>query len=431
MYQIEAKDLGSFDVAVCGGGIAGAIAAVSAARNGAKVALIESSGCLGGTLTEGLMSYIIDAQNKKGGILREMMDYLGKNGLSGPRRGNRLDENGKHIPGDMLDCEGAKYYLDKICVEAGVKVFFHSRVAQVDHTDGHINSLLVVSECGNYSISAKVYIDATGNGSVAALIGCQWECGDPEFGRPSPLSMEAMCVGLPDDYNGTEGEDLKTEYGKMLASKGIHVSSQQGSIARLPAVKLWGMAFNFQYDVMPDDIDALSNAIYESRKETFEVIEAHKSMPGFENVYIATTCPHIGVREGRRIFGKYRITNEDILEGRRFDDGICLVTFHVDVHKLSADDTIETTRGYKSKPYHIPYRSLLPLGSDNMLLAGRCISGDFYPHASYRVMGNMAATGEAAGYAAAICVRDGIRPDEVDGKAVSAYMKPYMYEPEQ
>ena len=144
---------------------------------------------------------------------------------------------------------------------------------------------------------------------------------------------------------------------------------------------------------------------------------------------INETNPQIGIREGRRIFGQYRITNEDILEGRRFEDGICLVTFHVDVHKLHAKDTIEQTRGYHMKPYHIPYRSLVPLGSDNMLLAGRCISGDFYPFSSYRVIGNMAGVGEAAGHAAAMCVKENITPAQVDGRKVSALMGDYLREP--
>ena len=117
------------------------------------------------------------------------------------------------------------------------------------------------------------------------------------------------------------------------------------------------------------------------------------------------------------------------MEGRRFDDGICLVTFGVDVHKLKKDDTTDCKRGYRAKPYNIPYRSLVPLASDNLLLAGRCISGDFYPHASYRVMGNMAGTGEAAGYAAALCARDGLTPRDVDGRQVARYMKEYLTEP--
>lgn len=428
MYTVEAKNLGSFDVAVCGGGIAGVCAAVSAARNGAKTVLIESAGSLGGTLTEGQMPYILDGDNKAG-MIQEMLVYLNAREQTIAKRGRKLDENGRRIPGYLINVEGAKYFFDEVCRETGVKVLFHSRVAAADHVDGHIRSIMLATECGNYSLEAKVYIDATGNGSLAALAGCEWECGDPAEGRPSPASMQAAAVGMPDDYDGIQSVDDKTEYANMLLKHGISVSSQQASVVKLPALKLWGFGMNFQYDVMPDDIESLSKAEQESRKEIFEVMDAHRRIPGYEQLYLIITGSHIGVREGRRIFGEYRLTDEDILAGRRFDDAVCLVTFGVDVHKLKADDTLDCARGFRTKPYHIPYRCLVPLGSDNMLLAGRCISGDFYPHASYRVMGNMAGTGEAAGYAAAICARENIAPKDVDGKKVSQYMKPYLNEP--
>ena len=112
-----------------------------------------------------------------------------------------------------------------------------------------------------------------------------------------------------------------------------------------------------------------------------------------------------------------------IIEGKRFEDGICLVTAGVDVHKLYPDDTTDCERGIRSKPYYIPYRALIPQGSDNILLAGRCISGDFYPIASYRMMGNMMTVGEAAGYAAAVCAKKKIKPSEMEGKKVNEYMK--------
>ena len=428
MFSVEARPLGSFDVAVCGGGIAGVCAAVSAARNGAKVILIESAGSLGGTLTEGQMPYILDGDNK-GGMIREMMDYLNAREQTVAKRGKKLDENGKRIPGYLINVEGAKYFFDEVCREAGVKVLFHSRVAAADHSAGHINSIMLATECGNYSVEAKIYIDSTGNGNLAALVGCGWECGDPVEKRPNPASMQAAAVGMPDDYDGIQSADDKTAYGNMLEKYGISVSSQQVSVVKLPALKLWGFGMNFEYDVMPDDIESLSFAERNSRKEIFEVMEEHRKIPGYEQLYLIITGAHIGVREGRRIYGEYRLTDDDIIEGRRFEDGICLVTFGVDVHKLKSNDTLDCARGIRTKPYHIPYRSLVPLGSDNMLLAGRCISGDFYPHASYRVMGNMAGTGEAAGYAAALCARDGLAPRDVDGRQVARYMKEYLAEP--
>jgi len=427
MFELKTKDLGKYDIAVCGAGIAGVSAAVAAARNGSNVILIEKAGSLGGTLTESQMCLILDSKNK-GGIVRSLYKFLDEHNMSCPRRGPRVDEDGNRLKGELLDVEGAKYYFDRLCEEAGVKVMFHSHAAALEMDGDRITSLLVATECGNYTLSADIYIDATGNGLIADLAGCEWECGDPFEGRPSPASMGLVTTGHPAEYNGTDSAEAKSKYAEMLLEYGIDISSQQASVVKLPSLNMWGMGINFEYDVMPDDIDSLTRAVTNGRREVFETIEKHKKIPGYEMLVTCSTNSHIGIREGRRVYGMYRLTDDDILEGKRFDDAICLVTFGVDVHKLKSDDTIECTRGYKAKPYHIPYRCLVARDCRNLMLAGRCISGDFYPHASYRVMGNMAATGEAGGYAASECVKAGILPRDFDGRKAKEYMISLGYE---
>ena len=427
MFKITTKNLGSFDVAVIGGGIAGACAAISAAREGARVILVEKAGSLDGTLTEGFMPIIHDAQNK-GGLVRELFDFLNEHDMTVSRYGRLVDDEGKRIPGIMVDTEGCKYFFEKACTEAGVKLLYHSQVAAIEMEEDEIRRALVTTECGNYALSSKIFIDATGNGIIADMAGCTWDCGDPFEKRPSPASMSLCTIGMPADYNGAEHETDKTAYANMLAEHGIEISAQQMSSRKLPSLRSWSTGLNFQYDVMPDDIHSLTDAVVDGRREVFETIEKHKKIEGYEDLSVAFTNSHIGIREGRRIYGEYRLTDEDILEGRRFEDGLCLVTFGVDVHKLKADDTTDCRRGYRAKPYNIPYRSLVPLGVKNLLLAGRCISGDFYPHAAYRVMGNMAATGEAGGFAAAICVKENILPRDFDGKRAKAFMVGKGYE---
>ena len=235
--------------------------------------------------------------------------------------------------------------------------------------------------------------------------------------------MSVTLGGLPKDYDGTDSFEEKTKYGEMLKDAGYSSSSEQITIKKNPCLERWNVGYNFEYEVMPDDIERYTDAILDARKEAVLMVEAHKKTKGFENVYLLETASYFGVREGRRVFGEYRLTTEDIVEGKRFEDGICLVTTGVDLHKTGGDDTTDCERGIKAKPYHIPYRCLVPKGSDNMLLAGRCISGDFFPFASYRMIGNMGTVGEAAGYAASLCVKEKITPKKVDGKEVSEYMK--------
>jgi flavin-dependent dehydrogenase len=165
-FDLKAKYLGKYDVAVLGGGIAGSAAAISAAREGARVILVERSGSLGGTLTEGFMPIILDSENK-GGLVRELYSFLNEHGMTCARRGGVTDKDGKRIPGIMVDTEGCKYFLDKAATESGAQVLFHSQVSAADVSDGHINELLICTECGNYTLKADVYIDATGNGLLS------------------------------------------------------------------------------------------------------------------------------------------------------------------------------------------------------------------------------------------------------------------------
>lgn len=427
MFDMKIRDLGEFDVAIFGGGISGVFAAVSAARAGAKVILIERSASLGGVLTEGLVPRMMDSNNK-GGIVRELFSFLDSRGMSGARSGAKDPATGKLLPGDLVDVEACKYFFDVITKEAGVKVMLYSQIAALDMDGEKISSALIVSELANYSLSAKIYIDATGSGHAAAMAGCTWEFGEPNSGEPQPVSMGSNVVGVKPGFNGTNTHDEKSAYAEMLSEYGIKVSAAQVNVVTLPGCKTWTFSANFGYGVTPEDTELLSATTVEGRRELFETVEAHKAIPGYEDLMIVSTSSHIGIREGRRIFGEYRLTDDDILEGRRFDDGMCLVTLGVDVHKMNKDDTTETGRGRMTKPFHIPYRATVPLGVDNLLLSGRCISGDFYPHAAYRYMGDMASVGEAVGFAAAECVRMGKRPRELDGKTVFEFMKSRGYE---
>ena len=424
-FTVATRDLGEFDVIVSGGGIAGTFAAASAAREGGKVLLVEAGGCLGGTLTSGAVPSIMDEKGK-GGMLGELFAFLNERGMSVARFGKKVDEYGKKIPGRIVDIEGCKFFLEHMVLDAGAQILYYSRVAGCETKDRKIKRLLICTEAGNYTATAKIHIDATGNGNLAGLAGCTFQCGEPGTGRMSPASMEFNAVGFPDDYDGTDGGKAKQQYSCMLKEHGIHISAEEAGIVRMPAMKQWDISIDYQYDVMPDDIHSLTRATIDGRKEVFDCMEIHKTIPGYEDLWLSHTAEHLGIREGRRVFGHYRITLDDIMEGRKFEDGICLVRSSVDLHKIHKNDTINASRGIKSQPYEIPYRALIAMDIDNLLLAGRCLSGEFLPHASYRMMGNMSATGEAAGFAAMYAIKNNCPLPQIPADILRERMKEYL-----
>lgn len=165
--NVKIKKTLFFDVVVCGGGMAGVSAAVSAAREGVRVLLVESGGELGGDITKSIVPQILDAKGK-GGLVSELFTFLNSGHHTSVRLGERLDENGKNIPGAMVDLEYVKYYLDKICLDSGVDIIYHSCVIDCELRGSKISRILIAGESGAYAVEGKIFIDATGNGTLSA-----------------------------------------------------------------------------------------------------------------------------------------------------------------------------------------------------------------------------------------------------------------------
>jgi len=404
-------------VIVCGGGPAGVAAALSAARSGAKTTLIEVHGCLGGVWTASLLSNIIDSAGKTG-IMKELID--------------RLNATGGQYTATKYDAELMKWTLEQMCKEAGVEVRLHTRVtAAYKDKNNKIDYIATESFSGREAWKAKVFIDTTGNGELAARAGCGFDVGEPETGRVQPMSLMVILSGLNENdlvqagyIKGPGKEGSPSESGKKklhaeILKAGIDASYSMPSFFSIRP-DMVALMVNHQYGVSALDAGAVTQATLEARQEVNKIVDALRNSGGmWSNLRIVSTAAQIGIREGRRIHGLYTLTKEDLIRGAGFEDGVCTVNFVVDIHSLvRGEGGGYGSKGVKMKPYQIPLRSLIAKDVNNLVMAGRCISGDFYAHASYRVTGNAVPMGEAAGKVAAKAALTNRLPKEISWSQV-------------
>lgn len=384
------------DILVIGAGVSGTMAAIAAARKGAKVSLIERGGCLGGMWTAGLVGVTLDSEGKDG-LLKEFLA--------------EVDE--QMATGSATLFETQKYILEKMCIDSGVDIYLHSQICNLEKEDRIIKSVQIITKSGLINFNPKIVIDATGDGDVAFMAGCGFEYGRESDNKAQPMSMIALISGLKDDareyisYPSEPFWDARNRFRYVLDRCGAKYSIGCPSIQPLNG-GMYILSANQEYGKSGCSVCELSQATINARSEIYEMVKKLKTNGPkcFENITLVSTPEFIGVRETRRINGRYTVSIDDMIEGKKQDDAVCTVNYWVDIHSLEDDGGKGfTDDGVESKPYDIPFRALLPKDIDNLVLAGRCISGDFYAHASYRVMGNMAPVGEAAGNMAAYAIQ--------------------------
>ena len=407
------------DVVVAGGGPAGFSAALSAARSGVSVTLIELGGALGGVWTQGLLSYILDAHGKSG-ILDEIVSEL-KNVqgyLHTPH-----PPNGSSYIGDSdwtYDSEAMKFVLEKLAKSANIHIEYHSRVVNAFVKDRLITHVVIENNSGRSAIAAKQFIDATGNGDLGFFAGASYEVGHPQSGEVQPATLVAIISGFPEGMQNTLQGEAKIAMHQKFASYGSELSYRRPVFVRLPHPNLAAVFLNHQYSVSHDDNSGITQATIEAREEVFNAIANIRKDPEWREARVVQTANFIGLREGRRLNGLYKLSVTDLQNGANFEDAICLVHLPVDLHSVNkkdekaAGEKKETSynAGLIAKPYQIPARSLISADVDNLMMAGRCVSGDFYAHASYRVTGNSVPMGEAAGFIAAKSVIQKVTPSQ-------------------
>ena len=403
---------GKYDVIVCGGGPSGVAAAISSARNGAKTLLVEQGGCLGGFWTRGLLTWLIDTFDK-GVLLDEVMA--------------RLEENadGKKFPDISrftADTEKTKLEFERMCRESGVDILYHTFISGAVTEQRKVKSILTESKSGHVYFEASVFIDATGDGDLAYFCGASYELGN-EDGVTQPMSLVAHVDGVT--INGTSydsrytpNKEAKAHILEDMANSGVAPSYRSPLIAVLSEkYNTLGFMVNHEYGCGWNAKDITEGTIH-AREEIHAIVDGLRDHGGmWKDLRVTATADMIGVREGRRINGLYKITADDVIAGRTFEDGICTVTFNTDIHALrpEKDKAFEGRYGRNHPPYQIPLRSLISADFDNLMMAGRCISGDFAAHASYRVGGPAFRTGEVAGSCAAYCAKNEILPKDAVG----------------
>ena len=401
---------GRSQVLVCGGGPAGVAAALAAARAGADVQLIEVAGCLGGVWTAGLLTKILDTSNKTG-IMRELLDAFSSRG----------SEVARISKGTVYDPEVAKRVLEELCVAAGVRIRLHTRlVGAVTNANRRLVAVLTESKSGREAWLSDRFVDCSGDGDLAAHAGCRFDVGTGPDCTCQPMSMLALLTGVDPQaihpFIRETGPEAKRRLLKLMEDHGIQPSYRAPTLRHLHG-GIYSLMTNHEYGVSAFDAGAITEATIRARREVHEIVDGLRRLGGpWKELSVVATAEQIGVREGRRIRGRFAVTADGLAGGLRHEEAVCRATFPIDVHALDATGNKEINASFKRggvKPYDIPYPALVAEDVDGLLMAGRCISGDFIAHSSYRVTGNSVPMGEAAGLAAAVSARRGLMPHEM------------------
>ena len=380
------------DVLVVGAGPAGSGAAISAARAGARTTLVEYGGKLGGMWTLGLLSPFFDNHHHDG-LNRELREALQARGCWGGLWNISFD------PTEMA------MLLDELALDAGIDILFYTMATEPIMEDGVLKGVVVENKSGPQAILAKTVVDCTGDGDIAARAGAPFEIGGPE-GACQPMTMMFKIGGVKAEYGRDDTNGFYKALTKVVAETDVlsGVPFNNPAIIKLPREGEALIQWTHVRHRLGTDGDELSKATLEGRRQIRRAMELFKAIrPVLGDVYLMELPMVVGVRETRRVKGEYYVTDDDVKEGRRHEDGICLVQFGVDIHEPSKS----TQTCFDHKGFDIPLRSLVPLGVENLLTAGRCISGSFVAHAAYRVTGDCLKMGEAAGACAAVAAANG------------------------
>lgn len=405
------------DVMVAGGGPAGIAAAISASRQGRTVYLAEGQSCFGGMGTAGMLPMFCpftDGINfLSAGIGEEVVENCLKFGATGPDGLRDLQE--KLWTYITIKPEPLKRIYDNMILESGIEFSLQTMVIGVDKKDeDNVNMVFCSAKSGIFAVKAKIFIDCTGDGDLAVEAGASYEKGDDE-GNMMAGSLCSIWAGI--DWKGEPVK--KWDDGRFInqAIKDGIISIDDPGLPGMYCIGETTGAGNIGHCFGVDGTDevSLTKAFIEQRQRLLEYSNYYKKyLKGYSKLELVATASMFGTRETRRIIGDYALTINDFINRGIFNDEIGRYAYQVDLHPIKPGmnahlNCQQDTKGLKyqkGESYGIPYRSLVPKGLSNVLVAGRCISCDRYMLGSVRVMPACFITGQAAGIAAAIAVEN-------------------------
>lgn len=430
-----------YDIIIVGGGISGSMAAIAAARQGAKILLIEDNGYLGGSLTASgvgpMMTFHAGEKQVIQGITGELIDRMKAKGMS---PGHIVDTTGYTYTVTPFNAEGMKVELEAMILEAGGQILYHSRLAKVNVDDKKIQSITVCNKSGLTDYEAACFIDATGDGDLSSWAGVPCTKGRESDGATQPMTLNVK-------MNNVDVEAIKTYmrerpeqfvnsiplldqsprlsiggFGDLVAKgkeEGSLSLNEKGSILLFETDQPGEVILNTTRVLGCDSTDpmSLSQAETKARKEAQELIAFLKTdMPGFEEAHLVCTGPSIGVRSSRQIVGHYTLEARELLEGKSFKDTIAHSGYPIDIHSPDGQGCDSTHLEYGSY-YSIPYGTLTNPTVDNLITVGRCISASFEAQAAIRVTPTVGAIGHAGGVGAWLYVSEQVKAaSDVDVK---------------
>ena len=420
-----------WDVVVVGSGSAGSTAAIAAARHGAAVLLLEKLPFLGGTSTAVLDTFY--GFYTPGSAARKVVGGVADDVVAGLRALGPVIER----PNTYGAGTGVTYHPDhlkvvweRLVTEAGATVLLHAFVQDAEVRDGHVSALLVATKAGLQRVEGAAFIDASGDADLCHFAGFGYEtAGEREPAQTLTTTFRVANVDL-ERRRAVPKAEINARMADAAASGDYDLPRREGSDHITPVEGMTATVMTRLDSYRRDDgttINAtdptfLSDAEIRGRRQALEYVRfLVDRVPGYEQARLATFGVQIGVRETRRVEGDYRLTRDDVLAARRFDDSIALCGAPIEDHHGGADTHWQYLPD--GQAVEIPYRTLLVRDAANVLVAGRCFSATHDAHASVRSMAQCMALGQAAGTAAALAGSAGTTPRDLPVDALQAALE--------